>query len=110
MRVGRAGGPRGLVAARDIPAGQIILAVPPWLHIFFQGSPEEGAVILLALKYGDDAAELAPWLASLPQSGLAWGALTHEQAAQLQCPELVRRASACSDAFVFSQCWEGCVG
>ena len=64
-----------------------------------QGSPEEGAVILLALKYGDDAAELAPWLASLPESGLGWGALTDEQAAALQCPELVRSHGTISEAY-----------
>jgi len=56
-----------------------------------QGSPEEGAVILLSLIHGQDAADLAPWLSSLPEAGqgLDWGALTDEQATYLQCPELV---------------------
>ena len=49
-------------------------------------------MILLSLMYGEDAADLAPWLLSLPEAGqgLDWGALTDEQASYLQCPELVR--------------------
>ena len=55
-------------------------------------------MILLALKYGDDAAELAPWLASLPESSLDWAALSADQAAELQCPELVRHQGSISYA------------
>ena len=67
-------------------------ACPALEFLALQGSAEEGAVILLALMYGEDAAELGPWIASLPEAGqgLEWGALTDAQAAHLQCPELVR--------------------
>ena len=61
-------------------------------------------MILLALMYGEDAAELGPWLASLPEGGhgLEWGALTDAQAAHFQCPELVRLMDSGSLGYGYS--------